>query len=354
MTMIRTVVTENAPYRVNQRDLVGVVRNLFGGEYEDIERLLKVFGNGQIDSRYFAAPLDWFEKERTLEEKNNLYIKEAVRMGSRAVQKCLVKAEVDATEIDAIIFISSSGFSTPTIDARIMNELDMPPNIKRMPLWGLGCAGGAAGLSRADDYCRAYPDANVLVLCLELCSLTFVRGDKSKSNLIGTSLFSDGAACVLVAGDRAAAENGFRIHANRSTLMPQSEDVMGWDVRDAGLHVVFSRSIPSIIEKWLKPNVNEFLASLGKSADDIQHFIAHPGGKKVLTAYEKSLAMPTSQTAISRQVLSEYGNMSSPTVLYVLKEFMDRPMETGEEALLTALGPGFSSEMLWLEWVGEA
>ncbi|MBT2581392.1 3-oxoacyl-[acyl-carrier-protein] synthase III C-terminal domain-containing protein [Planococcus sp. ISL-109] len=354
MPMIRTVVTENAPYRVNQRDLVGVVRNLFGGEYEDIERLLKVFGNGQIDSRYFAAPLDWFEKDRTLEEKNNLYIEEAVRMGSRAVQKCLAEAEVDATEIDAIIFISSSGLSTPTIDARIMNELNMPPNIKRMPLWGLGCAGGAAGLSRADDYCRAYPGANVLVLCLELCSLTFVRGDKSKSNLIGTSLFSDGAACVLVAGDKAADDDGFRIHANRSALMPQSEDVMGWDVRDAGLHVVFSRSIPSIIEKWLKPNVNEFLAALGKSTDDIQHFIAHPGGKKVLTAYEKSLEMPASQTAISRQVLSEYGNMSSPTVLYVLKEFMDRPMKTGEEALLTALGPGFSSEMLWLEWVGEA
>lgn len=328
------------------------MRNLFGGELEDIERLLKVFGNGQIDSRYFAAPVEWFEQDRTLGEKNSLYIQQAVQMGSRAVSKCLASAKLGASDIDAIIFISSSGLSTPTIDARIMNELGMPGHIKRLPIWGLGCAGGAAGLSRADDYCRAYPEANVLVLCLELCSLTFVRGDKSKSNLIGTSLFADGAACVLVSGDGVGAQ-GFRIEANRSTLMPQSEDVMGWDVRDEGLHVVFSRSIPGIIEKWLKPNVSEFLAGLGKSEEDIRHFIAHPGGKKVLAAYEKSLGMPESQTAISRKVLAEYGNMSSPTVLYVLKEFMERPMGKGEEGLLTALGPGFSSEMLWLRWTGE-
>ncbi|MEZ0480893.1 type III polyketide synthase [Planococcus sp. SSTMD024] len=351
MSFIQTVVTENAPYRVNQHDLVGVVRNLFGSDYQDIERLLKVFNNGQIESRYFAAPLEWFEKDRTFEEKNRLYIKEAVRMGSEAVKKCLEQSGVEAAEIEAIIFVSSSGLSTPTIDARIMNELEMPANIKRLPIWGLGCAGGAAGLSRADDYCRAYPNAKVLVLCLELCSLTFVRGDKSKSNLIGTSLFADGSACVLVTGDHAACGNGFKIHANRSQLMPQSEDVMGWDIQNSGLHVVFSRSIPGIIEDWLKPSVTEFLETLGKSQTDIRHFIAHPGGKKVLSAYERSLALPSSQTAISRSVLSEYGNMSSPTVLYVLKKFMEQPMQPGEEALLTALGPGFSSEMLWLEWV---
>ena len=145
MPLIQTVVTENALYRVNQSDLVGVARNLFGNEYKDIERLLKVFNNGQIESRYFAAPLQWFEQDRTLEEKNDHYIKEAVRMGSRAVKKCLEQSGVKAEEIEAIIFISSSGLSTPTIDARIMNELDMPPNIKRLPIWGLGCAGGAAG-----------------------------------------------------------------------------------------------------------------------------------------------------------------------------------------------------------------
>ncbi|WP_142827400.1 type III polyketide synthase [Planococcus soli] len=351
MAMIRKVVTENAPYHVDQKEIVGVVRSLFGGDYNDIERLLKVFGNGQIEGRYFAAPLDWFEEERGLEEKNKLYVEEAVKMGSRAVARCLEEAKVDKEDIDAFIFVSSSGMSTPTIDARIMNVLQMPQHVKRIPLWGLGCAGGASGLSRADDYCRAYPEAVVVVLCLELCSLTFQRSDRSKSNLIGTSLFADGAACALVTGDKVSLPGeGFHIKESQSTLMRDSEDVMGWDVKDEGLHVVFSRDIPKIIEKWLKPNVNIFLEKISKSSADIIHFIAHPGGKKVLTAYEKSLGLTTDKTDISRAVLAKYGNMSSPTVLYVLKDFMEKKPQHGEEGLLTALGPGFSSEMLWLEW----
>ena len=351
MSMIRKVVTENAPYHVNQKEIVSVVRNLFGGHYDDIERLLRVFGNGQIEGRYFAAPLEWFEKERGLEEKNRLYVEEAVKMGSSAVAKCLEEARVDKQDIDAFIFVSSSGMSTPTIDARIMNALKMPPHIKRIPLWGLGCAGGASGISRADDYCRAYPESRVLVLCLELCSLTFQRADTSKSNLVGTSLFADGAACALVTGDKVDMPGeGFYIRNTQSTLMQDSEDVMGWDIKDEGLHVVFSRDIPKIIEKWLKPNVDVFLKKISKTSTDITHFIAHPGGKKVLLAYEKSLGLTADKTDISRAVLAEYGNMSSPTVLYVLKDFMERKPQYGEEGLLTALGPGFSSEMLWLEW----
>lgn len=351
MSFIRNVVTENAPHYVDQTDIVGVVRNLFGDHYTDIERLLKVFGNGQIEGRYFAAPLEWFEKERGLEEKNRLYVEEAVRMGSRAVARCLEEAEVDKDGIDAFFFVSSSGMATPTIDARIMNELEMPAHIKRIPLWGLGCAGGASGLSRAHDFCKAYPDAKVIVLCLELCSLTFQRGDLSKSNLIGTSLFADGAACVLITGsDVQPNHSGFFIRGTRSTLMRHSEDVMGWDVKDEGLHVVFSRDIPKIIEEWLKPNVEEFLEGIGKAPDDISHFIAHPGGKKVLRAYENALGFSKDKTDISRNVLARYGNMSSPTVLYVLKDFIEKGAGPGEEGLLTALGPGFSSEMLWLEW----
>ncbi|MGH2318954.1 type III polyketide synthase [Planococcus sp. SE5232] len=351
MSMIRKVVTENAPYYVGQKEIVSVVRNLFGGQYTDIERLLKVFGNGQIEGRYFAAPLDWFEEERGLEEKNRLYVEEAVKMGSLAVSRCLEEAQVDKEDVDAFIFVSSSGMATPTIDARIMNILQMPQHVKRIPLWGLGCAGGASGISRADDYCRAYPEAVVVVLCLELCSLTFQRSDTSKSNLIGTSLFADGAACALVTGDgvRLPGE-GFHIKETQSTLMRDSEDVMGWDVKDEGLHVVFSRDIPKIIEKWLKPNVDLFLGKISRTSSDITHFIAHPGGKKVLSAYEKSLGLSTGKTAISRAVLAKYGNMSSPTVLYVLKDFMEKKPRQGEEGLLTALGPGFSSEMLWLEW----
>lgn len=351
MSFIRKVVTENAQFHVDQKEIVGVVRDLFGGEYQDIERLLKVFGNGQIEGRYFAAPLEWFKKERGLEEKNQRYIEESIRMGSNAVRRCLEEAGVDKEEVDAFIFVSSSGMSTPTIDARIMNELRLPAHIKRIPLWGLGCAGGAAGLSRAHDYCKAYPDAKVLVLCIELCSLTFQRSDASKSNLIGTSLFADGAACALVTGvNDSSGGSGFFIQDTQSTLMPDSEEVMGWDVKDEGLHVIFSRDIPKIIESWLKPNVDLFLGKIGKNSADIIHFVAHPGGKKVLQAYEKALSLSAERTDISRNVLAQYGNMSLPTVLYVLKEFIAQQPKAGEEGLLTALGPGFSSEMLWLQW----
>lgn len=351
MSFIRKVVTENAQFHVDQKEIVGVVRDLFGGEYQDIERLLKVFGNGQIEGRYFAAPLEWFKKERGLEEKNHRYIEESLRMGSNAVRRCLEESGVDKDEVDAFIFVSSSGMSTPTIDARIMNELRLPAHIKRIPLWGLGCAGGAAGLSRAHDYCKAYPDAKVLVLCIELCSLTFQRSDASKSNLIGTSLFADGAACALVTGANDSSQgSGFFIQDTQSTLMPDSEDVMGWDVKDEGLHVIFSRDIPKIIESWLKPNVDLFLKKVGRSSEDIKHFVAHPGGKKVLQAYEKALSLSTEKTDISRNILAQHGNMSSPTVLYVLKEFIEQQPLAGEEGLLTALGPGFSSEMLWLQW----
>ncbi|WP_088007427.1 type III polyketide synthase [Indiicoccus explosivorum] len=352
MPYIRNVATANAPYKVDQQQTVEVVRNLFGSQFADIERLLKVFDNGEIESRYFAAPLDWFEQERGLEEKNGRYVDQAVEMGSDAVMRSLAKARLSPDDIDAFIFVSSSGMATPTIDARIMNKLAFPPHVKRIPLWGLGCAGGAAGISRAHDFCLAYPEATVLVLCIELCSLTFQRQDLSKSNLIGTSLFADGAACALVSGDRTAGADGFFIRDTQSTLMPESEEVMGWDVKDGGLHVVFSRDIPSIIENWLKPNVDGFLDSIGKTGADIDHFIAHPGGKKVLAAYEKALDISREKTAVSREVLTRFGNMSSPTVLYVLKEFMEQEPADGTNGLLTALGPGFSSELVWLEWEG--
>ncbi|KMY56041.1 chalcone synthase [Bacillus sp. FJAT-27231] len=351
MPFIRSVVTENPSYRFDQKEVVEVVRSLFGGHYNDIERLLRVFGNGQIESRYFAAPLSWFEKERGLEEKNDKYMEESVRLGREAVTKCLQEAGVNKEEIDAFIFVSSSGMATPTIDVRVMNELKFPAHVKRIPLWGLGCAGGAAGMSRAHDYCLAYPKAKVLVLCIELCSLTFQHADMSKSNLIGTSLFADGAACALVTGEEAQITGaGFFTKDTQSTLMPDSEDVMGWDVKDGGLHVIFSRDIPSIIESWLKPNVELFLERIGKKLDEIDYFVAHPGGKKVIDAYEESLGFSSEKTTPSRKVLASQGNMSSPTVLYVLKEVINRQPSSGEQGLLTALGPGFSSEMVWLEW----
>ncbi|MEH7117117.1 3-oxoacyl-[acyl-carrier-protein] synthase III C-terminal domain-containing protein [Neobacillus vireti] len=349
------------PFEVNQDQALLFARELFADTYKDIERLLKAFQNGQIVKRNFVKGLEWFNEDHSFEEKNNTYIESAVEFGKEAIEKCLqnesfLKKVIPCEDIEAIFFISSTGISTPSIDARIINHLPFSLHIKRVPIWGLGCAGGAVGLSRAFDYCKAYPQAKVLVLSVELCSLTFQKNDLSKSNLIGTSLFADGIACALVIGDEVSKEEYSSkpsipsIIATQSTLMANSLDVMGWDIRNTGLFVIFSRDIPHIIEAWLKPNVMGFLSEQKMELNQINHFIAHPGGKKVLDAYVKSLDIPPVMNDISLEVLKNFGNMSSATVLYVLRRFMEQEIPRNEWGLATALGPGFSSELLLLRW----
>lgn len=348
------------PYSIKQEEVMNFAEKIFNESFKDINRLLTVFQNGQIEKRHFAKELDWFEKDHTFEEKNDAYIETAVRLGAEAITNCLhnedfLKNEIPFEEIDAIFTISSTGIATPSIDARIMNILSSSQYTKRIPIWGLGCAGGAAGLSRAYEYCLAFPKAKVLVLSIELCSLTFQRNDRSKSNLIGTSLFADGVACALVCGDDSGYEKLAKKNAvpnilgTQSTTMPDSEDVMGWNIKNEGLYVVFSKDIPTIIENWLQPNVLRFLNTHSLEVADLDHFIAHPGGKKVLDAYRSALKLPEDMTNISFDVLKQFGNMSSVTIFYVLKRFMETAKE-GDLGLGAALGPGFSSELLLMRW----
>lgn len=360
MPTIVSVAEAFPPHIIHQERVMEFSRNLFSHSFKDIERLLKIFHNGQIEKRHFVKGLDWFEHDKTFEEKNNAYIDAAVELGSQAILNCLnseifLHNKIDMSEIDAIFTISSTGLSTPSIDARIMNVLPFNRTMKRIPIWGLGCAGGASGLSRAYEYCRAFPSAKVLVLAIEFCSLTFQRNDHTKSNLIGTSLFADGVACALVVGDEVKRERFQKAHAvptilsTQSMTMKDSIDVMGWEVKNDGLFVVFSRDIPEIIEHELKPSVTQFLSKHRFTIVELDHFIAHPGGKKVLDAYEESLNFSKEKTQISRDVLRNFGNMSSVTILYVLKRFMEIG-KRGETGLATALGPGFSSELLLLRW----
>ncbi|MFE8702167.1 type III polyketide synthase [Cytobacillus sp. FJAT-54145] len=360
MPSIVSVAEAIPPHTIDQHTVMDFSRELFSESFKDIERLLGAFHNGQIKKRSFVKGIEWFKTDKSFEEKNNAYIESAVELGAIAIEKCLHNQEfllrnIDYTEIDAIFMISSTGIATPSIEARIMNLLPFSEYTKRIPLWGLGCAGGASGLSRAYEFCLAYPSAKVLVLSIELCSLTFQRNDRSKSNLIGTSLFADGVACALLIGDEVDRESIQRlssipkITATQSTTMKNSLDVMGWEIRNEGLYVVFSKDIPSIIENWLKPNVTRFLDENHHDLNDIKHFVAHPGGKKVLDAYVNSLSLPPTMIEVSSEVLEEYGNMSSATILYVLKRFMDKGIK-GDIGLATALGPGFSSELLLLRW----
>lgn len=358
MPIIASVSTVNPTYSVQQSDAEKLTYALFKNNFKNIERLLKVFDNGEIDQRYLCMPLKWYRETHDFEERNQLYIEHAVNYGVQAIQKCLnnptqLDRPISPAEIDAIFYISSSGIATPSIEARIMNELPFSTHTKRIPIWGLGCAGGAAGLSRAYEYCLAYPQANVLVLAIEFCSLTFQKENYTKSNLIGASLFADGIACALVTGEDSAIHTTKpkpKIIGTASKFMPNSEDVMGWDIQNNGFHVIFSKSIPTIITKWLGPFVHNFLEKYALTEHDVEHFIAHPGGKKVLLAYEDALHFQQNKTIISREILRNYGNMSSPTILYVLKQFLENNPQSKEIGLMAALGPGFCGELLLLRW----
>ncbi|HWI48885.1 MAG TPA: 3-oxoacyl-[acyl-carrier-protein] synthase III C-terminal domain-containing protein [Rummeliibacillus sp.] len=354
MPKIHAVSTYSPPHQIPQEKAEEFIHQLFTGKMERLERYLTVFKNAEIHNRQLAMPIEWYKEDHSFSERNDLYIELATDYGVRVIQDCLAKvSSVEITDIDAIIFVSSTGISTPSIEARLMNQLSFSEDVVRIPIWGLGCGGGAAGISRANDYCLAHPEALVLVICLELCSLTFQPGDLNKSNLIGTSLFGDGVACALVSGDQVKLSSRKSLPSIKSTasrLLPNSEDVMGWRVEDNGLHVIFAKSIPSIIEKWFTPFVKSFLQKNELTLQEISQFIAHPGGKKVLAAYETSLELPKELLAASSFILQQHGNMSSPTVLFVLKHVIEQQHAIGEIGIMASLGPGFSGELVLLEW----
>ena len=356
MPKILSVGTAVPKYEITQDTAKQFSRSLFKDRFRDIERLLRSFDHTMIDKRYFCVPIEWFEEDHTFEEKNLIYTTNALQLSKEAILSCLQPTPYTTKEIDHIFFVSSTGLSTPSIDAYLFNEpdIDFSPTIKRTPIWGLGCAGGAAGLSRALDYTRAYPESKVLVVAVEIGELAFLRNDQSKSNLIATSLFGDGAAAVLVVGDennhlRDISDNHVSILDSQSVIWKHSLDIMGWDVRNEGLKVIFSRSIPTLVENDLKRPVEEFLQKQNLTLADLDFYVLHPGGTKVIEAYEKTFEIHEDDTRLSRRVLADYGNMSSPTVLFVLQQWLKEQPVTRGYGLLLAMGPGFSAEMLLLK-----
>ncbi len=352
MSRVISVATEEPGTRVTQDEVKEFIRVIFSSRRNDLERLMGVFDNPSISVRHFTEEREWYGKQHSFAERNELYIRSAVRMSAASVVKCLDAVGLSPEDISHVFFVSSTGLSTPSIDARLTNLMKFSPHVKRTPIWGLGCAGGAAGLSRTFEYTTARPGEAVLLISIELCGLTFQTDDFSKSNLVGTSLFSDGSAAALVVGDEhpLASRKGILLLDSMSTIYPDSLNVMGWEVKDSGLKVIFSKDIPTIVRDCVKPNIEEFVSRNGISLEDITHFVTHPGGLKVINAYEEALGLPEGAMRHSRKVLYEHGNMSSPTVLYVLKEFLEEnagvPAEFG---IISALGPGFSSELLLFE-----
>ena len=351
MSRVISVGTAEIPYVFSQKDIKKYVYKLFSRNGHMIDRIIGVFDNSGIEQRHFAHLPEWFDKPRGFIERSDSFLRNSITLSKSAISDCLEECGAEYPDFDHIIFVSSTGVTTPTVDAHLVNELKLDRHIKRTPLWGLGCVGGATGLSRALEYTTAHPDSAVMVVCVEICSLAFQKEDYSKSNIVSLALFSDGAAACLVAGSahKLYVQSDINLLGSHTTTYDNTLDVMGWEIVENGFKAIFSKDIPTIVRDKVSPNVLEILRAHGLSPDDLKHFILHPGGPKVLKAYEESLGRAEGTFEDSRKVLREHGNMSSPTVLYVLKEFITQgDYKAGDYGIVSALGPGFTSELLMI------
>ncbi|MDR3658348.1 MAG: 3-oxoacyl-[acyl-carrier-protein] synthase III C-terminal domain-containing protein [Mycobacterium sp.] len=337
------------PHRYNQDE---VARELTEFAEPDFLRFAHTTG---VDHRNLALPLSRYPKLSGFTEANNAYLEVAVDLGERAIRSALAAADIEPHEVDTIVMVSSTGIAVPTIDARLMSRVGLRPDIKRVPLFGLGCVAGAAGMARVHDYLHGYPGDVAVLLSVELCSLTLQRDDASIPALIGVSLFGDGAAAVVAVGaDRIAQQDnaveGPRVLATRSRVVPETVDVMGWNVGSSGFQLVMSRDVPKMADRHLRGEVDSFLADHGLSVGDIAAWICHPGGPKVLDSIENTLGLPPEALAHSRNSMRDNGNISSASVLDVLRRTVAAPPSEGDFGVMLAMGPGFSFELLLLQW----
>ncbi|SHF55529.1 type III polyketide synthase [Ornithinibacillus halophilus] len=347
-------------HSIKQSNVKNIVKEIFQSYSErELERLLTVFDHAEIEERQFVVNEDWFLKQHRFEEKNEEYVNSAQQYSLLAIDQCLnnsdfLKERIPYEDIDLIVYVSSTGISTPSMEVHLMNRRPFREDVKRMPLWGLGCGGGAIGLSHIFHWLQANPNSKVLLICCELCSLTFQKDDMRKSNLVGTALFGDGVAAALLTNDESVYRQAMRpipnITETSSKTKKNSEHIMGWNVTDNGFEVVFSKSIPAQVKTVWKDHIKSFLENTNVAQEDIYSFIAHPGGKKVLEAMEETLSISRSKIYHSHEVLRRHGNMSSATVLYVLNEWMKETVPKQTKSIISALGPGFSSELLMIDW----
>ena len=307
--------------------------------------------NAGVSGRHLVLPLTEFPKVKNFGEANDVFIQQAVNLGEKVVKEALDRQQISADQIGAIFFVSITGISNPSIDARLMNRIAFSPNIKRIPIFGLGCVGGAAGIARAADYLKAYPNQMALVVSVELCSLTWQRADLSAAHVVSSALFGDGAAAVILSGANHGERKGPKVVASESVFYRDTEDVMGWQVAADGFRVVLSADVPKVINNNLRRDVDSFLGKHGLSRSDIGLWIMHTGGPKVLDAIDVALELPANALANSRECLNEIGNISSASVLAVLDKIMRKSQPAaGTWSVLSAMGPGFCTELILLQW----
>jgi alkylresorcinol/alkylpyrone synthase len=329
-------------HELRTEDVIVEATKIFGGRHEDFDRMMPVYANTGINMRYSVCTYDWFREEQGWPERSEAFVVGASHLFGVVSARALEQAGLAASQIDTIVMISSTGIATPTIEARVMNELGFRDDVNRVPVFGLGCAGGIAGLSLGARLATAQPGTNVLVVAIELCSLTFRRDEITKSNIIATALFGDGAAAAILSTN---AENAHgEIEFMGEHTWPGTQDVMGWRMDNEGFSAIFSRSIPELALRDLRPAADQFLRGHNLNFTHIGAYSFHPGGTKVITAIETAFDLETGRLADERKILAGYGNMSAPTVLFVLEQGLKENF-TGRR-FVSALGPGFTAGFL--------
>ena len=339
-----SLATAVPPRVVAQSYAKEAARRAWGGKPELFDRLSGVFDNAGIAQRNIVAPHDWYEEPHGWHDRNALYLEASQDLFERAAASAIERAGLRPDEIDGVVTVSTTGIATPSLEARAGPKLGLRPDVRRVPVFGLGCAGGVNGLAITSRLAGADPGSNWLFVTVETCSISIRLDSDDPAAIVATALFGDGAAAAVVrSGDHCIA----RITGAAEKLWPDTQRIMGWDVEDPGLAVVFDRAIPPFITENLAPAVDDMLAKLGRTRDDIDRFCCHPGGVKVIDAIESALELPQGELNLEREVLNDHGNMSAPTVLFVLERLIERGLPS--QVMMTAFGPGFTCAGLMLE-----
>jgi len=344
---LKALACSNPPYKLGQDDIREICRTVFNDRADLFERLSRIYDNAGIDYRYSCVPLKWYGQTHDWQERMALYESHALDLLETATQNALQEACLTSRDIDVITYVSSTGIVTPTLDALLSDRMGMRSDVIRLPVFGLGCAGGVSGLAQAATQARAHPGKNILFLVVELCALTFRSQDMSKANLIASALFGDGAAAAVVRCDPSDTPALAHITLSGEHLWPDSKDIMGWNIEDDGLGVIFSRDIPNFIIKNLPDVLEAFLRKADLTQSELAGYLFHPGGAKVLQAYSESLNLTQADLELSRQSLRQFGNMSAVSALKVLQAGMINKQKGLH--LMMALGPGFTASFLLID-----